>query len=117
MIEQVMLYKVGNTITCGDYHVDYIVVDADKVDQKLADGWFRHPAEAHEANQKEEEARKEAALQAQIEANQKAIDDANAGAGDPTLNADGQKTKKRIPKNAQTGNDQGTNDLPESDKE
>lgn len=40
-----MLYKQGNTITCGQHSLDYIIVADEEVEEKLSLGWVKTPAE------------------------------------------------------------------------
>lgn len=59
-LTETMLYREGSAVTCGPFHVDFIVVDDDQVKQKLSEGWYKTPQEAHEAfvAAQEEEQRK-----------------------------------------------------------
>ncbi|MEK8774126.1 hypothetical protein P2R69_21725, partial [Escherichia coli] len=40
-----MLYKPGNMITCGQFAVDYIIVDDEEVKSHLKKGWVKTPEE------------------------------------------------------------------------
>ena len=37
-----MLYKPGNMITCGQFAVDYIIVDDEEVKSHLKKGWVKN---------------------------------------------------------------------------
>jgi len=93
---QTMLYRVGTMIQCGPYSLDHITVNDSDIKATLAQGWFMTPKEAFDADQAEKEARakqeaedREAeqarALQAQIDANNAAIEaSSNSGNGTAT---------------------------------
>jgi len=36
-----MLYKPGNMITCGQFAVDYVIVDDEEVKSHLKKGWVK----------------------------------------------------------------------------
>lgn len=76
--DRVMLFREGNMIQCGPHFLDYVIVWADDVAEHLGAGWFREPAEAAQAridaDLKAENDRQEAALRAQILANQQALE-------------------------------------------
>ncbi|HGZ0523767.1 TPA: hypothetical protein ACN9WB_000989 [Escherichia coli] len=40
-----MLYKPGNMITCGQFAVDYVIVDDEEVKSHLKKGWVKAPEE------------------------------------------------------------------------
>ncbi|MEB6733388.1 hypothetical protein MX591_19590 [Escherichia coli] len=40
-----MLYKPGNMIACGQFAVDYIIVDDEEVKSHLKKGWVKTPEE------------------------------------------------------------------------
>ncbi|EEW2049382.1 hypothetical protein D9H60_20790 [Escherichia coli] len=40
-----MLYKPGNMIICGQFAVDYIIVDDEEVKSHLEKGWVKTPEE------------------------------------------------------------------------
>lgn len=81
---QTMLYRRGTMIICGPYALDYIVVNDSDIEGELAKGWFKTPAGAEDGALAEEEAerqaaeeQKQAALQAEIDANNAALDQSN----------------------------------------
>lgn len=93
-MSQTMLYREGTAITCGPYSLDYIVVDDEDVKKTLADGWYKTPEEAADAAQKDRDAEQEAALQAQIAANEAALKQAN-DSGNGTKPAPRQRKPKK----------------------
>lgn len=48
-----MLYRTGHTEKLHGIWVDYTIVDHSEVDDALAGGWHRTPAEAKEADDRE----------------------------------------------------------------
>ena len=59
MKEATMLYLMPGPHQLNDGHYDYVIVDADEVEAKLDEGWYRTTAEAkaaHEAKLKEQAA-------------------------------------------------------------
>ncbi|MGX8941619.1 hypothetical protein ACWWJF_15915 [Symbiopectobacterium sp. Eva_TO] len=44
-MSEVMLYKRGSIIKCGPYSLDYIIVGEEEIEDKLALGWVKTPAE------------------------------------------------------------------------
>lgn len=101
-----MLYRVGTTITCGPYSLDYIVVPTDTVAAHVGNGWYETPKAAQDGFDKEvkrkaqekndreeaEEAARVALLQKQIETNQEKIDEANQSNGPDYVPGDAEPT-------------------------
>lgn len=44
-MSQTMLYKRGTAIKCGPYSLDYLIVGEEEVEENLALGWVKTPAE------------------------------------------------------------------------
>lgn len=46
MKQATMLYKVGGDLKldCGDF--SYIIVDSSEVEEKVKEGWFKHPLDS-----------------------------------------------------------------------
>lgn len=128
---QTMLYRIGSMIQCGPYSLDHITVNDADIKATLAQGWYMTPKEAFDADQAEKEARAEQekadreaeqarALQAQIDANNAAIEAASQSGNGTATNP--RTRKPKATKNDQPGdlgadqtNPDGTN--PEADGE
>ena len=61
LLNAMMLYQAGITEKIHGIAVDWIVVDASEVDDMLADGWYRSPADVKAASDAEKLASAESA--------------------------------------------------------
>jgi hypothetical protein len=62
-MSQTMLYKRGTAIKCGPYSLDYLIVGEEEVEENLALGWVKTPAETEESERRKKPGPKPKAAQ------------------------------------------------------
>lgn len=94
--ERTMIYQIGSAIQCGPYGVDFQILEEGAL---IPDGWFLTPEEANQFYLDQQAAEEQARIQAEIEANNAALAQANAG-------SNGTQTKPSTRKPKRTSADQ-----------
>lgn len=89
-----MVYRPGSELIHG-FMVDYQVIDADEVNDALADGWYLTPTEAGEAAAAKEADKAEAAKQKAEDA-PATRDELEAKAKELGIKFDGRTTDKKL---------------------